>query len=109
MVGDQVNDRAYSLYLLGDSSFLRCLGGLDKSILVAFAFYCFFHIHWPQDKKLTTKMTGAVEFVPEFLTIVHDTAGSLTKVYAAKADKYVLPMIRGHIERQRHRREEAPW
>ena len=56
-----------------------------------------------QDMWIRLAMTGAVEFVPEFLTTVHDTAGSLTKVYAAKADKFVLPMIRQHVERQRHR------
>ena len=72
---------------------LRDVGQFDTNLAIAA----------DQDMWIRLAMTGAVEFVPEFLTIVHDTAGSLTKVYAAKADKYVLPMIRGHIERQRHR------
>jgi glycosyltransferase involved in cell wall biosynthesis len=56
-----------------------------------------------QDMWIRLAATGEVEFVPEILTVVHDTAGSLTKVYADKIDRYVLPMIRRHIEQQRHR------
>lgn len=55
-----------------------------------------------QDMWIRLAMSGEVEFVPEFLTLAHDAPGSLTKVYAAKADKHVLPMIRRHIERRRN-------
>jgi glycosyltransferase involved in cell wall biosynthesis len=48
-------------------------------------------------------LAGEVEFVPEFLTIVHDAPDSLTKVYADKVDRYVLPMIKRHLAEQRHR------
>lgn len=60
-----------------------------------------------QDMWIRLSLAGEVAFVREFLTIVHDTAGSLTKVYASKADKYVLPMIRRHIAAQRHRLSDA--
>ena len=40
---------------------------------------------------------GEVEFVDEFLTVAHDTPGSLTKVYKKDEDKYVLQVIRRHI------------
>ena len=48
-------------------------------------------------------MAGDVVYVNGVLTIVHETAGSLTKVYADKIDKYMLPMIQRHIDQQRHR------
>ena len=72
---------------------LRDVGPFDTSLAVAA----------DQDMWIRLAVTGEVEFVPELLTIVHDTAGSLTKVYADTSDHYVLPMIRGHVERQRHR------
>jgi hypothetical protein len=48
-------------------------------------------------------MAGEVEFVPEFLATVHDVPESLTKVYADKADRYVLPMIKRHLGEQQYR------
>ena len=42
-------------------------------------------------------------FITEILTIAYDTAGSLTKVYADKIDRYMLPMIGRHVDAQRHR------
>ena len=56
-----------------------------------------------QDMWIRLALTGEVEFVPEVLTVVHETAGSLTKVYADRIDRYVLPMIERHIDRQRPR------
>jgi len=56
-----------------------------------------------QDMWIRLALAGPIEFVPEVLTIVHDTADSLTKVYADRIDRYVLPMIRRHVEQQRHR------
>jgi glycosyltransferase involved in cell wall biosynthesis len=56
-----------------------------------------------QDMWIRLSLAGEVEFVPEFLTIVHDAPNSLTKVYAAEIDRYVLPMIMRHIAQQRHR------
>ncbi len=72
---------------------LRAVGPFDTTLAVAA----------DQDMWIRLSMTGEVEFVHEFLTTVHDTAGSLTKVYADKVDKFVLPMIRRHIDEQRHR------
>jgi glycosyltransferase involved in cell wall biosynthesis len=72
---------------------LREVGPFDTSLAIAA----------DQDMWIRLSMTGEVEFVLEFLTTVYDTAGSLTKVYADKADKYVLPMIQRHIDAQRHR------
>jgi glycosyltransferase involved in cell wall biosynthesis len=72
---------------------LRAVGPFDTSLAIAA----------DQDMWIRLAMTGEVEFVHEYLTTVHDTAGSLTKVYAAKADKFVLPMIQRHIDQQRHR------
>ena len=48
-------------------------------------------------------MTGPVQFVSEFLTIVHDTARSLTKVHANEIDACVLPMIKRHVHQQKER------
>jgi hypothetical protein len=72
---------------------LRAVGPFDTALAVAA----------DQDMWIRLSMTGEVEFVHEFLTTVHDTAGSLTKVYADKVDRFVLPMIRRHIDEQRHR------
>lgn len=76
---------------------LRAVGPFDTGLAIAA----------DQDMWIRLSMTGEVEFVLEYLTTVYDTAGSLTKVYADKADKYVLPMIRRHIEQQRHRLSDA--
>lgn len=56
-----------------------------------------------QDMWIRLALFGEVMFVPEILTIVHDTAGSLTKVYADRSDQFLLPMIGRHVEQQRHR------
>jgi hypothetical protein len=47
-------------------------------------------------------MAGEVEFVPDVLTVTHEMPGSVTKTYASQTDRYVLPMVRRHIERRRH-------
>jgi glycosyltransferase involved in cell wall biosynthesis len=72
---------------------LRVVGPFDTSLAVGA----------DQDMWIRLATTGAIEFVPAMLTIVHDTAGSLTKVYADKIDRYVLPMIQRHVEQQEHR------
>jgi hypothetical protein len=69
---------------------LRAVGPFDVDLPVA----------EDQNMWIRLSMTGEVEFVPEFLTLVHDAPSSLTKVYADKVDKYVLPMIRRHITQQ---------
>ncbi len=56
-----------------------------------------------QNMWIQLAMAGEVEFVPEYLTTVHDAPESLTKVYADRVDRYVLPMIKRHIMEQRHR------
>jgi hypothetical protein len=71
---------------------LRGVGPFDTGLAIAA----------DQDMWIRLALQGPVEFVPEFLTTVHDTAGSLTKVYAKKVDTYVLPMIRRHVQQQRH-------
>lgn len=72
---------------------LRAVGPFDTGLAVGA----------DQDMWIRLALTGEVEFVPEILTVVHDTAGSLTKVYAARSDRYMLPMIRRHVEQQKHR------
>ncbi|MGC2416038.1 MAG: glycosyltransferase family A protein, partial [Stellaceae bacterium] len=54
-----------------------------------------------QDMWIRLAAAGEVEFVDEFLTVVHDTPGSLTKVYRKDEDKYSLQVIRRHIALQR--------
>ncbi len=75
------------------SAALRAVGPFDTSLAVGA----------DQDMWIRLAVTGEVVFVPEILTIVHDTAGSLTKTYADTSDRYVLPMVRRHVEQQRHR------
>jgi hypothetical protein len=74
-------------------SALRSVGPFDTQLAIAA----------DQDMWIRLALTGAVEFVHDFLTTVHDTAGSLTKVYAHKVDTYVLPMIQRHLAEQRSR------
>jgi len=74
------------------ASALREVGPFDASLRVG----------EDQDMWIRLAMAGEVEFVPDVLTVMHDTPGSLTKVYAARTDRYVLPMVRRHIERRRH-------
>src|SRR5579871_4665518 len=56
-----------------------------------------------QDMWIRLASTGEVEFVDEFLTVAHDTPGSLTKVYRKDEDKYGLRVIRRHLNAQRTR------
>lgn len=56
-----------------------------------------------QDMWIRLAIAGEVEFVDEYLTIAHDTPGSLTKVYGKDEDKYGLRVIRRHIAAQRAR------
>jgi glycosyltransferase involved in cell wall biosynthesis len=72
---------------------LRSVGPFDPSLAIAA----------DQDMWIRLAIRGPVEFVAEFLTTVHDTASSLTKVYADKIDRYVLPMIKRHVHQQRDR------
>jgi glycosyltransferase involved in cell wall biosynthesis len=54
-----------------------------------------------QDMWIRLAAAGEVEFIDEFLTIAHDTPGSLTKVYQKDEDKYGLQVIRRNIATQR--------
>jgi hypothetical protein len=54
-----------------------------------------------QDMWIRLAMAGEVEFVNDYLTIAHDTPGSLTKTYVKHIDEYVLPMINRHIASRR--------
>jgi glycosyltransferase involved in cell wall biosynthesis len=74
------------------ASALREVGPFDTSL----------RIGADQDMWIRLAMAGEVEFIPDLLTVTHDTPGSLTKVYAAQTDQYVLTMVRRHIERRRH-------
>ncbi len=75
------------------STALRTVGRFDTGLAVGA----------DQDMWIRLGIIGEIHFLPEILTIVHDTAGSLTKVYADKIDRYLLPMIRRHVAQQRHR------
>jgi glycosyltransferase involved in cell wall biosynthesis len=98
-------DRKEAWRLLLARSFIAkpCVVARRSVLLDAGPFDTSLAIAEDQDMWIRLAIKGRVEFVPEFLTTVHDTAGSLTKVYARKIDKYVLPMVRRHIERQRHK------
>jgi len=56
-----------------------------------------------QDMWIRLASAGEVEFVNEYLTVAHDTPGSLTKVYRKDEDKHGLRVIRRHLEAQRAR------
>ena len=56
---------------------LRAVGPFDIDLPVA----------EDQNMWIRLSMTGEVEFVPEYLTLVHDAPRSLTKVYADKVDR----------------------
>jgi glycosyltransferase involved in cell wall biosynthesis len=77
---------------------LRAVGPFDTGLAVGA----------DQDMWIRLALHGEIELVPAILVLVHDTAGSLTKAYADRVDRYMLPMIRRHIDAQRHRlpREE---
>jgi glycosyltransferase involved in cell wall biosynthesis len=77
--------------VIGRASALREVGPFDITLRVGA----------DQDMWIRLAMAGEVEFVPDLLTVKHDTPGSLTKVYAIKTDQYVLPMVRRNIERRR--------
>jgi glycosyltransferase involved in cell wall biosynthesis len=83
--------------VLARTAALRAAGRFDTALAVGA----------DQDMWIRLAIIGEVEFMPEVLTLVHDTAGSLTKVHADRIDRYMLPMIRGHIARQRHRLSRA--
>jgi GT2 family glycosyltransferase len=70
------------------ASAIREVGPFDLSLLVAA----------DQDMWIRLAMLGELEFVPEYLTVSYDTAGSLTKVHAQRMHRYVLPMIRRHMQ-----------
>lgn len=50
-----------------------------------------------QDMWIRLAMIGDVEFVGEYLTIAHDTPGSLTKVYLGRAYRSEMTVVRRHI------------
>jgi glycosyltransferase involved in cell wall biosynthesis len=54
-----------------------------------------------QDMWIRLAIAGEVEFINEYLTVAHDTPGSLTKIYRKDEDKYGLRIIRRHINAQR--------
>ena len=59
------------------------------------------HVAADQDMWIRLATVGQIEFIGEYLTIVHDTPYSLTKVFAKKIHEYVLPMIKRHIAAHR--------
>src|SRR5260370_13462582 len=54
-----------------------------------------------QDMFIRLAMAGEVEFLDDYLTVQHDTPGSLTKMYVKHVDQYILPMIRRHLSTRR--------
>jgi glycosyltransferase involved in cell wall biosynthesis len=83
--------------VLARASVLREVGPFDTALIVA----------EDQDMWIRLSLAGEVEFVREFLTTVHDTPGSLTKIHIDKVEKYVLPMIRRHVAAQQRRLSTA--
>jgi glycosyltransferase involved in cell wall biosynthesis len=55
-----------------------------------------------QDMWIRLAIAGDVEFVREYLTVAHDTSGSLTKTHVQEIDRATFPMLRRHLERCRH-------
>jgi glycosyltransferase involved in cell wall biosynthesis len=51
-----------------------------------------------QDMWIRLAMAGDVEFLPKYLTIAHDTPGSLTKVYVQHMERATFPMLFRHLE-----------
>ena len=98
-------DRNQAWRLLLERTFIAkpCVVARRSALLAAGPFDTSLAIAEDQDMWIRLALIGPVDIVPEFLTTVHDTAGSLTKVYATRVDRYVLPMIRGHMQRQMHR------
>jgi len=72
---------------------LRAVGPFDTGLAVGA----------DQDMWIRLALHGEIELVPAILVLVHDTAGSLTKAYADRIDRYMLPMIRRHIDAQKGR------
>jgi glycosyltransferase involved in cell wall biosynthesis len=70
------------------ASSLALAGPFDSSLVIA----------GDQDMWIRLALIGEIEIVEEYLTVVHDTPGSLTKVHARRASDYVLPMIDRHVE-----------
>ena len=56
-----------------------------------------------QEMWIRLAVAGEVEFIEEFLTVAHDTPGSLTKVFGKNEYQYGLSVIRRHIAAQRAR------
>ncbi|HET7879358.1 MAG TPA: glycosyltransferase family 2 protein, partial [Acetobacteraceae bacterium] len=79
--------------VLARADALRAAGPFDTQLAVG----------EDQDMWIRLALLGEVMFVPDVLTVVHETAGSLTKRHADTADRYLLPMIRHHVDQQRHR------
>jgi glycosyltransferase involved in cell wall biosynthesis len=52
-----------------------------------------------QDMWIRLAMEGEVEFLPEYLTVAHDTPGSLTKTYVKEMEGATFPMLLRHLER----------
>jgi GT2 family glycosyltransferase len=77
--------------VIARKSALERVGDFDTSVPVAA----------DQDMWIRLAMAGEVEFLSEYLTIAHDTPGSLTKIHIDKMHKSVLPMVRRHIDKRR--------
>jgi glycosyltransferase involved in cell wall biosynthesis len=60
-----------------------------------------------QDMWIRLAAAGEVEFVDEFLTVAHDTPGSLTKIHQKNEDKYGLRVILRQITIQREKLSDA--
>jgi glycosyltransferase involved in cell wall biosynthesis len=75
------------------ASAFKQLGAFDTTVLIMA----------DQDMWIRLASAGEVEFVDEYLTVAHDTPGSLTKVYRKDEDKYGLRVVRRHLDAQRAR------
>ena len=60
-----------------------------------------------QDMWIKLATAGEIEFVPEYLTLSHATAGSLTHVYRKDEDIYGLAMVRRRLAACRGRLSDA--
>jgi glycosyltransferase involved in cell wall biosynthesis len=78
-------------------SSLAAVGPFNEKLLIA----------EDQDMWIRLALAGAVGHVPETLVVRHDTAGSLTKRYAAREAEFILPMIENHVAALAHRLSSA--
>ncbi len=76
---------------------LLAVGLFDRSLPIA----------EDQDLWIRLALHGALGYVDDILTLVHDRAGSLSKTPTLQGIDILLPVVLGHLARERHRLSPA--